>query len=57
MTFNKVSVITRLNLIVDYLDELDLLRNLSVDEICDDIFKYRAAERLQELIIQVSFRC
>jgi uncharacterized protein YutE (UPF0331/DUF86 family) len=38
----------------DYLGELELLQNLSVDEILDDVFKYRAAERLQELIIQTS---
>lgn len=38
----------------DYLEELDLLKDLSADEVCNDIFKYRTAERLQELIIQVS---
>lgn len=54
MTFNRASIQTRLNLMADYLGELELLQNLSVDEILDDVFKYRAAERLQELIIQTS---
>ena len=54
MALNRESIQIRLSLMADYLNELSLLEDSSVDEICNDIFKYRAAERLQELIIQVS---
>lgn len=54
MKFDQASLQTRLNLMADYLTELSLLKDLSVDEVCNDIFKYRTAERLQELIIQAS---
>lgn len=54
MVLNRESIQVRLSLMADYLNELGLLEDLSVDEICSDIFKYRAAERLQELIIQTS---
>lgn len=48
------SIQAKLNLIVDYLNELEPLTSLNMSEIINDIYKYRAAERLQELIIQAS---
>ncbi|MBE9063444.1 DUF86 domain-containing protein [cf. Phormidesmis sp. LEGE 11477] len=54
MTFDQNSVRSRIRLIAGYLLEMDLLRSMELEEILDDVFKYRAAERLQELIIQAS---
>ncbi len=54
MTFDEKSVRTRIQLIAGYLEELELLRRVDLEEILDDVFKYRAAERLQELVIQAS---
>ena len=54
MMLDAVSVQTKLRLIADYLDELKTLEVFSLDEILEDLFKYRTAERLLELIIQAS---
>lgn len=54
MTLDLISIKNKLNLMADYLTEIELLSQFSVDEICRDVFKYRASERLQELIIQAS---
>ena len=48
------SIQAKLDLIADYLNELEPLASLSMNEIICDVYKYRAAERLQELIIQAS---
>lgn len=54
MTLNVVSVQTKLRLITDYLNELKTLEEFSLDEIVEDLFKYRTVERLLELIVQAS---
>jgi len=54
MTLDFASVQIKLNLIADYLGELRALEPFSLDEILEDLFKYRTAERLLELIIQAS---
>jgi uncharacterized protein YutE (UPF0331/DUF86 family) len=54
MTFDEDSVRSRIQLIAGYLEEINLLRGMDFEEISNDVFKYRAAERLHELIIQSS---
>lgn len=54
MTVDLASVQIRLNSIADYLSELKLLDGFSSDEILGDVYKYRATERLLEIIIQTS---
>jgi len=54
MSLKIGSIQAKLDLIADYLNELEPLAILSVNEIIGDVYKYRAAERLQELIIQAS---
>jgi uncharacterized protein YutE (UPF0331/DUF86 family) len=54
MTLDAGSIQTKLRLIADYLDELKTLEVFSLDEILEDMFKYRTAERLLEIIIQAS---
>ncbi len=54
MSLKVVSIQAKLDLIADYLNELEPLATLNVSEIMGDVYKYRAAERLQELIIQAS---
>ncbi len=54
MTFDENSVRLRIQLIAGYLAEMNLLREMDPEEIFNDVFKYRAAERLHELIIQAS---
>jgi uncharacterized protein YutE (UPF0331/DUF86 family) len=54
MTLDIASIQIKLDLIADYLDELKTLAAFRLDEILDDMFKYRTAERLLELIIQAS---
>lgn len=54
MIVDSTSVQTKLNLMVDYLSELKIFEGFSREEIVEDLFKYRAAERLLELIIQAS---
>lgn len=44
----------RAKIITEYLHELDQLNRYSSEEILEYLFKYRAAERLQELIIHAS---
>ncbi len=52
MNFNSVRF--RLNLILDYLEELRPLGTVTFDELTDDRYKYRSAERLLEIIIQAA---
>ncbi|WP_121971065.1 DUF86 domain-containing protein [Leptolyngbya sp. BC1307] len=54
MTFDENSVRSRIQLIAGYLAEMNLLRGMDSEEIFNDVFKYRAVERLHELIIQAS---
>lgn len=54
MTFDENSVRSRIQLIAGYLAEMNLLRGMAPEEIFNDVFKYRATERLHELIIQAS---
>lgn len=54
MTFDENSIHSRIQLIAGYLAEMNLLRGIDFEEISSDVFKYRAAERLHELIIQAS---
>lgn len=54
MTVDLASAQIRLNSIADYLSELKLLDGFSSDEILGDVYKYRATERLLEIIIQAS---
>jgi len=54
MTLDFTSVQIKLDLIADYLGELRTLEPFSLDEILEDLFKYRTAERLLEIIIQAS---
>lgn len=54
MSLKIGSIQSRLDLIADYLQELEPLTFLSKDQIISDIYKYRTTERLQELIIQAS---
>jgi uncharacterized protein YutE (UPF0331/DUF86 family) len=54
MTLDAASVQTKLRLIADYLDELKTLEVFSLDQILEDVFRYRTAERLLEIIIQAS---
>lgn len=52
MTFDKNSIRLRLKLIAGYLAEMNILREIDGEDIFNDMFKYRATERLQYLIIQ-----
>lgn len=54
MSLKVGSIQAKLNLIADYSGELQPLALLSKNQIISDVYKYRAAERLQELIIQAS---
>ncbi|WP_008312262.1 type VII toxin-antitoxin system HepT family RNase toxin [Leptolyngbya sp. PCC 6406] len=54
MSLKVGSIKAKLKLIADYLEELRPLALLSRNQIISDVYKYRTAERLQELIIQAS---
>ena len=54
MTLDENSVRLRIQLIASYLAEMNLLRAIDAEDILNDVFKYRATERLQELTIQAS---
>ncbi len=54
MSLKVESIQIKLDLIVDYLNELKPLTLLSAQAIIDDYYKYRAVERLEQLIVEVS---
>lgn len=54
MSLRVGSIRARLDLIADYLQELQPLAALDKDQIISDVYKYRTTERLEELIIQAS---